>query len=182
MFQNGELLAGLVTPVDEHIIQSRKRYEFTLKLPGYMPAHVPATVGRAQAKVPVHADLQPGGSLTIRSNYETRVRIPGVPGCTKLAPVVDCPLPNGTYKVRISSSRLALRRYMTIEIKNNDIVRNLSFGTIEAKAGHRFVRYGRLVRRAAFDAGTHKVKVVGEGGEKQTLTVRVSAGKRTSVP
>ena len=182
VYQNGELIAGLVTPVDELVIQSRKQYKFTLKLPGHMPEHFLAKVGRAETKLPIHRKLSPGGGLTIRSNYDARITVEKAKHCNQQSPLVDCPLKNGTYKVRLVNRRLLLRRSFSVKIEGNDVSRKLSFGMVEAMPGFRFSRFGRMAKQAAFETGTHSVRVVSDLGKEQTVNVRVLTGRRVFVP
>jgi hypothetical protein len=184
VYQNDELLAGVLTPVDEHIIQADRPYRFTFKVPGYMPATVEARVEAGERGVPVAATLKPGGSLTIRANIEGRVELPGVRPChNRRLPLVDCPLPNGRYKVTVTGTRPYARQELTVVVDRNEVTHDLQFGFVQAAEGSQLAARGRTYRRLAFPEGNETVTLVDdETGETQRVEVRVQPGRTVTIP
>ncbi len=185
VLQNGELLAGITTPVEEHIVQASRRYVFTLKLPGHMPASTATRVNPGDRRVPVSATLTPGGGLTVRANIEGRVTVQGVKACSKRRlPMRDCPLPNGKYKLRIEGSRPYASVDVPVTINGNEVTQDLKFGFVQATDGCEIeIRRNRTARRVAFLEGTRKIGVTcGDGAERQRVSVRVNAGRTSTVP
>ncbi len=185
VYQNGELLAGVKTPVDEHIVQAGRRYDFTLKAPGYMPAHVPAQVSPGDRAVPIAAELKPGGSVTVTGNIDGRATVEGVRPCTRVdLPLQNCALPNGKYTVRVEANRPWASVSFDIVIKNNEVRKDLKFGIVEASDGWEIqYRRGRTAKKVALEEGTQKVTVVNaDSGESKSVSVRVNSGRPTTVP
>jgi hypothetical protein len=186
--QNNELLAGLVTPVTEHIIKTGKPYVFTFKAPGYMPETRTIKLDAGQHRVPLRVTLKTGGGLTVAVNNvpEARVTVAGVPACSdKPVPLVDCPLPSGTYRVRVGAQRPYLSEGFTIEVKGNDVVRNVQLGFVETTSEEWILAIPgapKGTRRAAFPEGPQKVAILNVNtNETIEKTVRVSAGRTVPV-
>lgn len=185
VLQNGELLAGVTTPVAEHIVQAGREYTFTLKAPGFMPAHVTASVKPGERGLPVSVTLKPGGGITVRSNVEGRATVLGVRGCAKMdLPMLSCPVPNGTYKVRVEATRPPGQADLSVTVNGNESAHDLEFGFVEAGDGFQLeLRRGKTASKAAFEAGSHKVTIVtADGAERKEVTVKVQPGRSVTVP
>jgi len=187
VIQNGELLAGVVTPVDEHIIQADRKYVFTLKAPGRAPAYVSAMVKPGDRGVPLHAELKAGGSVTVTANIEGRASVVGTrsPYCNKQdLPMRNCPLANGKYKIRIEGTRPWASVDVPVVIRDNEVRQDLRFGFVEAVEGCDIeIRRNRTAHKVAFLEGTHKVSVIcGDGAEPKSVSVKVNAERTATVP
>lgn len=185
--QNDELLAGLVTPVAEHIIKTSRAYVFTLKAPGYMPETRTIKVEAGQHRVPLRVTLSPGGGLSVAVNVpEARVTVAGAPGCSeKPVPLVDCPLASGTYRVRVAAQRPYLSEGFTVEIKGADVVRNVQLGFVETTSEEWILAIPgapKGTRRAALAEGPQKVAILNiNTNETIEKTVRIAAGRTALV-
>jgi hypothetical protein len=185
VLQNGELLAGATTPIDEHIVQAGKRYTFTVKLPGYMPMSATRTLKAGDRSVPLDFTLEKGGGLSITANIDGRVSVSGVKACDKRdLPMLDCPVPNGKYKVRIEGTRPYAYAEVPVTIKGNEVRQDLQFGFVEAVDGCVIeIRRNRTAKKVAFLEGSRKVSVnCGDGAERNKVSVRVNADRTATVP
>ena len=182
VYQNGELLAGVLTPVDEHIVQANKPYNFVLKLPGYMPHSVAAKVKPRQQRAAINATLAPGSALSVTSNVKARLRVAGAPHCTGTLPVTECPVPNGKYRVQVNGEIPGAKRVVQVEVKGQPVAQKVEFGLVEATIGYKIVRFQRGVRRAAFPAGKRTVTLVDNNGNRRDMSVRVRLGRTIYVP
>jgi|GEM_PF-596003 len=182
--QNGVLIAGVTTPVAEHIVEAGKAYRFTVKLPGYQPATIEAAIEPGQRGVPLAATLEAGGGLTVRANIDGRVFVKGAPACSKRElPLLDCPLANGEYELRVEGAGVYANKDLTAVIDGNEVRHELRFGVVEARPGYTIqVRRNRTADRAAFEEGTRRVTVVGEDGDKKQVSVRIDAARPAKVP
>jgi hypothetical protein len=179
--QNGERLAGLTTPVSEHLVEAGKRLEFTLELAGHMPATVAVELGRGQRGVPVGATLSPGGALAVTANLPARVTVSNTKTCAARALPLDCPLENGSHRVKLEGRDPYLSQSFDVVIDGAAVRRELRFGTVTAKPG--FTLEGAHGARAlALPEGAHQVVLVSETGERQTLSLDVRSGTPLTVP
>src|SRR5262249_6522497 len=64
LLQNGELLAGVKTPVADYMLQVGRNYTFTLRAPGFAPATVSVT-GEKGTTAPINVKLKRGGILVV---------------------------------------------------------------------------------------------------------------------
>lgn len=188
ILQNGELLAGLVTPVKAHLVEAGKPYTFTLKLEGYMPEKKTVTVQAGARGTPVKAQLRPGGSLTVEVNVpEARVSVGGGPPvCQNVAaPLRDCPLPNGRYTVMIRAARPFVSEQFPVEIRNKHVTRRVELGWVETDSEDLALALPgapKGTRRAALPEGSQKVTVVNaKTGESSQKTIRIVAGRTATV-
>ncbi len=186
-YHNGNLQAE-TTPVEEHLVPAGKKQHFTIKKPGFMPAHVSVTVKPGDRGVPIHAKLKPGGGLSVSAEdagQGATASVLGVNKCRrKPLPMLDCPLPDGKYKVRLESPRPYLRMDIPVVIEHNEVNLDVKLGIVAPAPGYRIeVGRGKLVTKAAFPEGTRKITVVNEETqEKQVVEVRLQAGKRLTIP
>lgn len=184
VYQNGERLAALETPVPELILPANETVELTLELPGYESAVLPVTVQPGERGELVSATLRRGGTLSLRASLPVRATVRGVPDCRNLALPARCSLPNGSYRVRVDNADPFVREDLTVEIDGADVVRQIDLGTVHAGVQHRIVLPGgRRVERAAFRAGRQRVKLLDLAtGEAEDVAVDVPAGGRVRLP
>ncbi len=183
---HNDTLQAEKTPIDEHLVAASQLQHFTLKMPGYQPVHRDVTVDPGQRGVAISAKLKKGGGLTVTvpDLPQATVTVRGVKACTRVpAPMRDCPLKNGKYRVEIVSGRPYARLREEITIKNNEVTRGVRVGIVQASAGHRLVIRSYKTDKAAFAPGTQKVTVEDEtSGEAVTATVKVQEGRTVTVP
>jgi hypothetical protein len=184
--QNGELMAGLVTPVADHLVQAGRPYTFTLRRAGYMPETRTIKVDAGQRGVPLVAELKPGGGISVDVNVpEARISVAGVRACSnRPSPLRDCPVASGRYRVQITSQRPYVNETIDVTVDGADVQRSIQLGLVEAAPEHTLSIPGapRQTRRAAFAEGTRRVKVTNTAtGESKEKTVRVSAGRTVTV-
>jgi hypothetical protein len=191
VYQNGTLQT-VTTPADgqtgvEHLVPAGKTQRFTIKKPGYMPAHRGVTVDAGERGVPVHVLLQPGGGLTVTGEGLPggTVTVVGVEACNRRPlPMEDCPLADGEYRVRVECPRPFLRHELSITIARNEVTHDLQLGFVAAAAGHVLdLGRNRQVTKAAFPEGKRPLVVVNQATrERQTIEVRVLVGKTITLP
>lgn len=183
VFQNGELLAGVKTPVAEHLVSAGKQYKFTVKAPGHMPGHAKVQVVPGQRGRKVHIKLRAGGGLSVKANVRGRVYIRGGGACNgKRLPLADCPLANGTYKVRIESNRPFTRHEFQVVISSNEVEKEVKFGFVEAAEGWTILRRRRRLRKTAYEEGTQRIVLENSEKKRKTTTVRIRPGRPVTVP
>ncbi len=186
VYQNGELLAGVKTPVAEHLIQSGKSYKFTLKAPGFMPDTFNVELAAGERGVTFVRTLAPGGGLSVKGNITGRVVVAGRKNrCSyKPLPLDDCPLANGTYKVSVVSSDPFTRSDpVKIVIKGNMVNQTFDLGIVRAAKGWKLSRRGRLMRKTAYNEGTRRLLVIKDDTkEKKRIKVRIQPGKTLIIP
>ncbi len=183
---HNDTLQARKTPIDELLVAAGQPQQFTLKLPGYQPVHRNITVEPSQRAAPITAKLQKGGGLTVTvpDLPQATITVRGVKACRHVrAPMRDCPLKNGKYKVEIVSGRPYARLREEITIKNNEVSRSVRVGVVQASAGHRLVVHTYKTDKAAFSPGTHKLTIEDTTtGEAVAATVRVQEGRTVTVP
>jgi PEGA domain len=186
--QNGELLAGVKTPIADHIVQAGMTYDFVIRLPGRMPEHRSLTVPTHGDVPPLSVALSPGGSLTVESNVaEARVFVDDVPACSnRPVPLVACPLPPGEYRVRLTSARPFVAHELDpVKIVGDEVKRRIELGWVEAATADLELDLPGApdgTRRAALAPGEYRVKVEHQKtGQSSTKTVRISVGRTASL-
>jgi hypothetical protein len=184
IYQNGELLAGLATPVSEHLVKGGSKHRFTLKKAGYMPARLVVDVPTGSRKVPVEAVLRPGGSLTITANVSAQLTLSGAAAsCNGPLPVRDCPLPDGSYTARLSGASPQVHAEMTIAVRGDHRVHDLQFGFVTAAAGYLIeIRSGRTDRIALLPGNSNVAVIDQATGERRSHSITVTAGRTITVP
>lgn len=183
VFQNGELLAGVKTPVAEHLVAAGKRYKFTVKAPGHMPGHLNLTVAAGERGRKVHIKLRAGGGLSVKANIKARVLIRRGGRCNgRRLPLTDCPLANGTYKVRIESNRPFTRHQFQVVINSNEVEKDIKFGFVEASEGWMIVRRRRRLRKTAYKEGAVRVVLENKDKKRKSVGVRIRPGRPITVP
>jgi hypothetical protein len=185
IYQNGELLAGLVTPLGEHVVQSGKPYTFTLKLPGHAPIVQQLTVPAGTRGKTVGGAFQKGAALHVSASLsDARISVDGVPACqARKTPMVDCPVVPGQYTVRVTSTAPPYVEERKVQVGTEDVNVSFGVGVVEAAEGESLRGPGgRAVRRLALKEGRQAVKVVSAANEDRQETVVVPAGGTVRVP
>ncbi len=185
ILQNGELLAGLLTPVSEHLVPAASKHIFTLRLDGYQPAHLPVRVARGQSDEVISAKLVPGGGVSVSSNIAGTVSVQGQKACKDMPlPMQDCPLANGKYSAQIESRELNIRHSFDFEVNNNLVDQMVSFAIVEASGQNRLVlSNGRKVKRIALEPGSHTLALYrSETDTVEEVRVQLEAEQELKLP
>jgi hypothetical protein len=183
VLQNGERLAGLVTPVASHLVEAGKSYTFTLELAGYMPAKVDVQVGAGERDVPVHAAMAPGGELVIGANVPARASVPDSRACRNRPLPLDCPIENGRHKVELRNADPYLNATLDVTIAGDKVTRTLEYGIVRARDGFAIAAGGTQVHAVALEPGPHGIVVVpADGSARRTEPVVVRAGATHEIP
>ena len=186
LLQNGELLAGVKTPVSDYMLQVGRSYSFTLRAPGYAPETVSVT-GQSGTTAPIAVRLKHGGTLTIEAPVaEARISVTGVDGCqNRPGPVADCPVENGRYKVRVQSTRPFIAETFNVEMKGADLRHKLDVGFVETSSPDLTLKITGApadTHRAAFPDGEHRVTLVNaKSGLTIIKPVRIVAGRTVTI-
>ncbi len=186
VLQNGELLAGLRTPVDEHMLQVGRSYSFTLRIPGYKPETVTVTAREGETD-PIVAKLRKGGLYTVETNLpEAKLTVAGVAACqARSGPVVECPLENGRYRVKLASSRPFVAETWNVVMNGQDMQQKLSLGFVETASPDVTLKIPGApadTRRAGFKDGEHRVTLVNaKNGMTVIKPVKIVAGRTVKV-
>lgn len=194
IYHNGNLQAD-TTPIEEFLVPSESRQMFTFKLDGYQPALMPVTVKAGQRGIPLSVILEKGGGVSITSPQQDALRQATVSverqrKChRKSLPMLDCPLENGSYKVRIESPRPYMRIKLKVVIAGNHLTRAISIGFVRSEPGYKIYigksRDGtpRYTTKAAYKEGTVTVSAVKDGFDNIVRhRVRIQAGQTITVP
>jgi hypothetical protein len=179
VLQNGELLAGVVTPVIEHLVQAGKPYTFTLKLEGYQPFVQTVTLEPGARGQRIGGKLTPGSSLSVSANLpDVRISVLGVAACTdKPTPLVDCPVGKGKQKVKLVAKNPPFDETIEVEVKDKEVSKQVGIGFVEAEGDLLIVQGRKNVHKAAFLEGRQQVVVVDpKTNETTKKSVVVSAG------
>jgi hypothetical protein len=182
LLQNGELLAGLKTPVGEQMLQVGRTYSFTLRLPGYMPETV-TVVAKAGTTDPISVKLKRGGLYTLATNVpEAKISVAGVAACqARSGPVVDCPLENGKYKVRVAAVRPYVAETLNVAMNGQDVQQKIDLGFVDTMSQDLVLKIPGApadTHRAGFLEGEHRVTLVNaKNGLMISKPVKVVAGR-----
>ncbi len=185
IFLNGQLLAGLQTPVSDHLVPTGGRQVVTFRKSGFQPAQTSVRLARGQQSGTAKATLVPGGGLSVHANVPGDITVRGQPQCRALAlPAKNCPLANGTYTVVLHSREMNLRHIFEVTVADEVSEQELSFGIIESSPKFRVVLpTGRKVRRLALEPGSHSLSIIsGETEAVEEMHVTVHAGQKIVVP
>jgi hypothetical protein len=185
VLQNGELLAGLKTPVAEHTLQVGRSYSLTVRLPGYKPETVAVTAKEGTTD-PVSVKLRRGGVYRVSSNVsDARVTVQGAGGCQSRGPSLECPLANGRYRVKLSSQRPFVSESWNVVIDGKDLEQRVELGFVETASPELVLRIPGApadTKRAGFADGERKVTLVNaRNGLTVVKPVRVVAGRTVKV-
>lgn len=182
VMQNGQLLAGVVTPA-EVLVEGDKPVEFVLALPDKVPAVIgPFTPGRGADGVVRNAKLVDGAAIAIAANLPATATVAGAPHCRAIELPGRCVVAPGSYVVELAVTGVAhprIARSVRID-RATDVPFELGF--VEAPAGKTIaLGRGAGARRAAFEAGTRQI-AISDGANKSTIAVIVKAGATTEIP
>ena len=170
--QNGQLLAGVVTPA-EVLVEAGKPQRFMLTLKGHVPAMIePFVPARGSTGVTKTGKLVPGVSLHVESTIDGTVNIAPAAHCKALQTPADCVLPAGKYTVELTTPGGRAVHQVTV---NKDATERFELGYVEAGQGKQLQIAGKPVARAVFEAGPRTVTVV-EDGNTRSVQVKVKAG------
>jgi hypothetical protein len=174
IYQNGELLAGTVTPVRELVLEAGKRYRLTVEADGYMPVTRTIKLRRGQRRRPVRIDLAPGGSLTVHVNVRrARIAVAGVKRCRARGALDRCPLPDGEYTVHVTAKRPYVSEQFKVTVDGDDASHDLELGFVEAASADYSLRV------ADAPEGTHRVAM--SAGRRSIVVVDTRTGKQREV-
>jgi PEGA domain-containing protein len=186
ILQNGELLAGLKTPVGEQMLQVGRTYSFTLRQVGFMPETVTVTA-KKDTTDPIFVKMKRGGLYTLETNVpEARVTVAGVAACqARSGPVVDCPLENGKYRVRLASLRPFVAESWNVVMNSEDMRHKVDFGFVETATDEVTLKIPGApadTHRAAFTDGEYRVTLVNaKNGLTIIKPVKIVAGRTVKV-
>ena len=171
--QNGQLLAGVVTPA-ELLVEGGKPVRFTVALPHRIPALIDSfTPPRGADGIDKHVKLADGATLHVEANVEGKVTIIGAAHCQALALPADCVLAKGTYTLDFTGPA-RLTRKVTLGDHGDD--EHIELGFIDAGPGKRLViAPGVMVQHLALEAGSHQLTVFDDPGT-HAMAVRVQPG------
>ncbi len=184
IYLNGQLLAGLQTPVEDHLVPSGRNHVVEFRKEGFQPAKVKARLGKGQGHL-AQATLQAGGGLAVTSNVSGTLTVRGQSQCRALPlPAGACPLAPGKYNAVLDSREMNIRHTFEVEVVDRVVEQDLLFGIIEASPRFRVVLpSGRNVRRLALRPGSHSLTIMStetEAIEEMQLTIQ--AEQKITVP
>lgn len=175
--QNGQLLAGVVTPA-EVLVEGGKPVRFVLTMPAKVPAVLePFTPARGADGVVKHGKLVDGWPLAVTSNLDGKVTVAKAPHCQALPTPASCMLANGDHLVDLvvpGAPRLARK----LTIASQPAALAFELGIVEAPPGATFPGGAR---RLVLEAGPRQVTIVGAEG-KRTVKVVVKPGAVVPAP
>jgi hypothetical protein len=171
--QNGQLLAGVVTPA-EVLVEGGKPVRFVIALPHRVPGVIESfTPPRGGDGIEKHVRLADGATLHVAANVEGKISIAGAPHCQALALPADCVLAKGTYEIQLTGPA-TLTREVTLGDRDRD--ERIELGFVDAGRGKQLVAApGVLVHHMAIEAGPHQVTVSDEAGT-HAVAIRVKPG------
>jgi hypothetical protein len=175
--QNGQLLAGYITPCDV-LVEAGKTTRFVLTMPGKIAAILaPFAPPRGADDIELSGKLVDGTTLRLRSNLDVRFRVSGAPFCQDVPSPFDCVVAPGQHVIEVIAMQ-APRITRTVNVKQRDLDIKIDLGFVEAGAGKLVqIAQGTATKRATFEVGTRRVTVTGgeDGARQVTVTVRAGA-------
>jgi hypothetical protein len=169
--QNGQLLAGVVTPA-EVLVEAGKPVRFVLMKANKVPAVIePFTPARGTDNIVKTGKLVDGRTLSITSNMEGKVTLSNAPHCQLVVTPATCILARGDYFIDVQVPG-AVRITRKVTIADRDLEAKFELGTVEAAKGEKLAGGAK---RLVLEAGSRKVTVVGAEGNR-TVTVVVKPG------
>jgi hypothetical protein len=172
IWQNGQLVAGAITPYDLLVVAG-KTTQFMLTLPHKVPAILaPFTAPHGSDNTELSSRLADGVTLHLHANIDAKVRVDGAPHCQDVDTPFDCTVTPGQHMVELIVPQ-APRITRTITARQKDLDVKFELGYVEASAGKRVqLAPGATTRRATFEVGPRRVTVTGgEDGTHQTNVV-----------
>ena len=172
VYQNGQLLAGVVTPA-EVLVESGKSVRFMLALPRHVPAIIePFVPGRGASGISKTAKLVPGVPIKIDATLDGAVTVVPTSHCRALVSPAECIVQPGKYTVLFEAT--AGRALHQVTVGETDVVEHFELGWVEAGPGKQLEVTGKTVRKAVYEVGPHAVTVVDDAGTHQAQ-VKVKA-------
>jgi hypothetical protein len=166
---------GVVTPA-ELLVEADQPQRLVLTLPRHVPAIVETfTPPRGGDGIEKTGKLVPGAVLDLDATPAGKVTVQRAPHCQALATPAECTLAPGTYTVDYSGPTAILHATRSVAIGSVDLKQHFEMGIVEAATG-KTLQIGAGVRRAAFEAGPHKITVADDQGATHVVTVVVKAG------
>ncbi len=169
--QNGQLLAGVVTPA-EVLVEGGKPVRFVISLAHKVPAVIENfTPPRGADGIEKHVVLAEGATLHVEASIDGKISITGAPHCQLMTLPADCVLAKGAYTIELPAAKLARK-----VILDRDRTETLEVGFVDAGPGKQLVAApGVMVHRLTLEAGPHQLTIADEAGTHPT-TVRVKPG------
>jgi hypothetical protein len=173
--QNGQVLAGVVTPA-EVLVEGGKPQRFMLTMPHHVPAMIETfTPARGDDHIEKSGKLAAGTEVKFEANIEGTVSIANAPHCKGVAVPGACVLAPGGYVLEFSGAQNA-RATHNVTVANKDRSERFDFGYIQAGNGKSLRIPGvGPVQKAAFEVGARTV-TVGDDSGTHAATVRVTSG------
>ncbi len=181
--QNGELLVGEKTPLGGHIVAGGRSYVFGLRLAGYMPESRTVTIQPGAPPQPIDVKLRAGGMLSVETNLpdaKLTVLGAGATPCVKTVAGFDCPLPNGSYKLKLVSPGLPVTDTPAADMAGADTKKRVEFGYVTTPEDVTIKLGGappNTIHKLALTEGDHQVTVVDKTGAELKKAVHIVAGK-----
>ncbi len=182
VLQNGQLLAGVTTPV-EILVEGGKLVRFTLTMPGKVPALIePFTPSRGTDGLERSATLVDGTSLRVSSNLDGKASVTGAPHCQALPIPFDCIVAPGAYTIDFVAQTTVAGGRVTrkTRVASAPVEEKLELGFVDAPPNKLLkLPGGGTAPRAAFEVGPRRVTVTGtptSEGEDRAVSVVVKAG------
>ena len=161
----------------EVFVEANQLQRFMLTMPKHVPLVIePFTPGRGAQGLEKGGDLVEGAALRIEATLAGKITVSGAPHCRDIALPADCTLAPGRYTLEYTGESTGVdnaKLTHTVTMEGRDAIDKFELGFVEAGPG-KLLLPGKL-RRAVFEAGTHKVTVSGEAGRHVT-TVSVTPG------
>jgi CRISPR/Cas system-associated exonuclease Cas4 (RecB family) len=178
--QNGQMLAGVVTPADV-LVEGGKTQRFVLTMPHRVPAFIePFTPGRGDDRIEKSGKLLVGSELRVEANLDGKITIANAPGCRDVATPATCTLAPGNYAVDFTGASNA-HAVRNVAMTAKDRAEKLDFGYVQAGPGKQLrVAGAGPVAKAAFEVGPRNVTVSDDSGT-HNATVRVKSGDTVTV-
>src|SRR5262249_36298214 len=130
VYQNGQLLAGVVTPT-EVLVEAGKPQRFMLSLPRHVPALIePFVPARGSTGVTKSGKLVPGTPLKTESAPDATVNTTPTAHCKALATPATCVVPAGKYTIEVLAQGGRAVRPVTVATK--DLAERFELGIVEA--------------------------------------------------
>jgi hypothetical protein len=173
--QNGQVLAGVVTPA-EVLVEGGKPQRFMLTMPHHVPAMIETfTPARGDDRIEKSGKLATGTEVRFEANIDGKVSIANAAHCRDVAAPGTCVLAPGGYVLEFSGAQNA-RATRNVTVTTKDRAEKFDFGYVQAGNGKALRIPGvGPVQKAAFEVGARTVTVGDENGT-HAATVRVTSG------